>query len=462
MRIHRLPIAALLIALFFASTVRAQLPEAVKRYVDSSTLVLVRGDVSKLDVDALMQFVRSLAQEVPEEDRAQFEKMLAETEQGLKGVEAGLQPVIDAGAGEIYMVVSPAPLMQQVPPTVIVPTENEAQRDAVLEFLRQTPMKHEAVEGAVLIGEPVAIAIAKAIRPQPRPELEAAFAGDGEGRAMSAVFVPTPLVSVFGLQALREAAKESPAIPAELADTLEKLALARVDVSLPPEPNGLIELRFADEASAGRMNTFLEAMRQLGGAKATEAIGAESAAAVAEAVAATHEGASVRVEVTAQELRQSLGGPLIAALQQAREEATMVKTGSNLRHLGQMMRQYAIARDDKDLPREQRGAYPDTLEELRRAVIEEQEVDPASFDAVMTNPRTGEANGFVYLGAGKTDSADSGTVLMYEKAPAGGYSSLQPRGVSVLFADGRVEVVLLERLEELAQEQGFEIEALEE
>ena len=49
MKNFRLSLVALLVPLLFASIARAQLPDVVKKYIDSSTLMVIRGDVSKLD-----------------------------------------------------------------------------------------------------------------------------------------------------------------------------------------------------------------------------------------------------------------------------------------------------------------------------------------------------------------------------------------------------------------------------
>lgn len=444
----RLPIVALLVPLLFTSIARADLPEAVTRHIDSSTLLVVRGDVSKLDVDASMQFVRSLIADAPEADRAEFEEMLGQMEEALTQAQEGLKPVIEAGATEAYMVVSPAPLMQQVPPVVIVPIGDEAQRDAVLAFLRQIPMKHEPVEGAVLVGEQAAIAAATATRPEPRPELEEAFAGDRPDRAASAVFAPTPLVTVFGLQALREAAKESPAVPAELADTLAKLTLASVDISLPPEPSGVIEMRFADEGSAEQMHTFLEAMRQLGKAQASEELGPEAAESVSAAVAPEQDGSAIRIEITSQELKEALGGPMIAAVQQAREDAQRVQAMGGLKQIGMGIHMYA---NDQD------GMLPESLDEITPYIA----ADEQQAREVLTSARVDAEVGFIYVKPAEklSEVKDSARrVLAYEKLPAEPAEDYQ---AVVLFVDGHVEAMPVERLRKLAQEQGFEIETLE-
>jgi hypothetical protein len=393
-----------------------------------------------------MQFVRSLAEDAPEADRAEFEEMLAEAEKGLTGVREGLQPVIEAGVTEMYMVVSPAPLMRQVPPAVIVPVADDAQRDAVLEFLRQTPMKHEAVEGAVLIGEPAAISVAKATRAEARPDLTEAFAGDHEGRAASAVFAPTPLVSVFGLQALREAAKESPAVPVGLADTLEKLTLARIDVSLPPEPNGVMEMKFADEAAAQQMNTFMEAMRQLGKARASEDLSPEAAESMAAAVAPEQTGASIRVEVTAQELRDTLGKPMLMAIQQAREDTERTTAMSNLRQIGMGIILYS---NDFD------HTFPDSLDQIVPYLGN----DEAKARQIFISPRVDAEVGFAYVRPAEklNEVKDSSrTILAYERRIE------EAEDVVVLFVDGHAETVEAERFRAMAQEQGVELETQDE
>ena len=130
---------------------------------------------------------------------------------------------------------------------------------------------------------------------------------------------------------------------------------------------------------------------------------------------------------------------LLPSLNRARETANRVKCASNLRQIGQAMLIYA---------NESGGVYPPTPDLL----VLTQDIEPVTFICPSTNDSaatfaTGTArptiaasitkpgqNSYVYVGAGKTFSADARTILAYEPL-----TNHDGDGGNFLFGDGHVE-----------------------
>ncbi|MDB5318619.1 MAG: hypothetical protein JWN40_250 [Phycisphaerales bacterium] len=129
-------------------------------------------------------------------------------------------------------------------------------------------------------------------------------------------------------------------------------------------------------------------------------------------------------------------GFLLPSLSRARGAANMVKSGSNLRQIGQAMLLYA---------NENKGKYPKTMGEL----LLTQDVTAEIFVNPQTKTRaplekTKEEQAlwinkdcdYEYLGAGKNSQTGADVILAHEKFRP------NSRGVNMLYGDGHVEYVL--------------------
>lgn len=140
---------------------------------------------------------------------------------------------------------------------------------------------------------------------------------------------------------------------------------------------------------------------------------------------------------------------LLPSLNRAREAANRIKSGSNLRWIGQAMRQAAI--DDV-----RSGRYPADLETLflNSDLPMEAFISPRTdtqLPEMMAQAREVQAqwvaqnSDFIYLGgAGMTDAAPSTIPVAYEDPEKVG----DFEGVNVLYADGSVRFVTLPQLQE--------------
>jgi prepilin-type processing-associated H-X9-DG protein len=130
-------------------------------------------------------------------------------------------------------------------------------------------------------------------------------------------------------------------------------------------------------------------------------------------------------------------GVLLPSLSRARMTANMVKSGSNLRQIGQAMFLYA---------NENKGKFPRTMGEL--LLTQDITID------VFVNPQTrtrapreknkeeqalwvSNDSDYEYLGAGKNEQTGANVILAHEKIRP------KARGINMLFGDGHVEYTLL-------------------
>jgi prepilin-type processing-associated H-X9-DG protein len=127
---------------------------------------------------------------------------------------------------------------------------------------------------------------------------------------------------------------------------------------------------------------------------------------------------------------------LLPSLGRARETANRVKCGSNLRQIGQAMLLYA---------NENRGVYPPRPKDLllTQDITPEAFICPSSSDTVapgtsaqqIANLQTGGHDTYIYLGAGKNNTARANVVLAYEPMTS------HTQGFNALFGDGHVEFI---------------------
>ena len=448
MKITRIVFLLLTVLAGVTTAARAELPAAVARYVDANTLAVVRIDASRLDADAAADFLKKgLADAGP----AERDEVVRSARDGLKQFAEELAPTTAAGVTRAYLLVTPATLVQQQLPVIVIPTGGAEQATAVVNSPAVARIGRAyslvavlGLENTVLLGTPATTNAALAVRPVARPELAGAFGDDNT--AVSAAFVPSPLVRLFAAQAVRGQMQQNPAIPAALPEVMQGLARATMTLSLPPGPSSAVRMEFADAATAGKAAALMkEGLASAEGQLAGE-VGPEQAEAITAAASPATDGPAVTVDVTPQEA-DALAPFLGKVLLEARKSAKRVASMSNLRQMGMGINIYAS---------DNGGRLPRTLEDIGAAIGMTDPELAKSWAKMSTSPRLAAGTKYVLLRPAERmqDVKDSGgTVLLYEPVPAGWDDK-----VIVGFADGHAETVTVERLEAMAKEQGFEIE----
>jgi len=140
-------------------------------------------------------------------------------------------------------------------------------------------------------------------------------------------------------------------------------------------------------------------------------------------------------------------GTVLPAIMRARMEAIRMSGGNNLREVGQALMLYT--NDNK-------GKFPATPGELllTQDLTAEVFTTPGSGTTVPAGKNkdelaqwVNESSDFVYLGAGRKSPVDAAVILMHDKMRPGIF------GINVLFGDGRVEFIGVDRVRQMLEQQ---------
>ncbi len=242
------PMLLMLVVGFAARPAAAELPDAVKRYVDDATLLVGRIDATRFDSEAILAFLEEAAADQPEDQR---QEMMAEARQGLDQATQQLKPLVDAGVKDAYFIVGMG-AMQGQGPLFVVPATGAEQAAAVEAFAGGLGQSVKKLEDAILVGEPAVIQAAEMTQAADRPQFGVALGEPGDAMVQLAL-VPTPMVKMFAAQGLRNLAQQQPDMPAGLAGAVEKLELISLTFAAPPTPRMHSEVKFADAQTAQAM-----------------------------------------------------------------------------------------------------------------------------------------------------------------------------------------------------------------
>ena len=441
-------LAALLGLSAAARPAAGELPEVVKRYVDELTLVVGRVDVAELSSAAVREFVADLLREAPERDRAGF---LERVDEALAGMEETLAPLRERQVTSAWFIMGPASFMQGEPALFIVPVTDDAQAKAVTDLLAREREVHKRVDGAVLIGTRTSIRSAEGVRPVDRPVLARPFAKVRGGPALQVVFEPTPPIRLAAELGMRAIAAQSPEFPPQIIDLFAQMESLQYAISLPPRPRAALIVDFKDDqATEDGRKFFDEQVRKLQAQFERGGIEPEPASQLVAAFLPEVREKRVVLELTPDELRDTVGPTMVVTMIRGREGALRVRAGRNLKLLNQAILLWAYEKGDGRLPPELGSV---------EAMFTDPKVDGGTWQSVRRNPRYNAEDAFAYVRpADRLDQIKEPdiTVIAYEKPPADGIRD----GVNVGFADGHVEWLAAADFEELAKAQNFEIQRL--
>lgn len=402
------------VALLLANLARAQdLPDAA---YPKHVVSLVVFDVTKLTPDAIGASLKTL---VAEQDYRALE-----LDKALPLIAEAHRALTDAGIMRAVLVIEgsnsdgpdndPRFLLN-----VREGTDPQAVRDVFVEALNAPRFEAAPVDAAwVMLTDPhEADRDFGRADAGLRQQLDAALKQAGDA-AIAAVFVPS--------SSLRQAAAQIqlPPGPNRLMRIITDSQAARASLVLGEAPSVEIAVQQTDPAAAeAAMKSWTQGVEQ--SRQMIEQHGDALPAPVVMLVdllaslPLAQTGDALTVSLDAQQLKP-VAAVVLESIVMARQQARQLHSAANIRMIAIAVIMYA---------NENRNRYPDTLEQLRPYIDQ--------YETVMTNPRTGQANGYIYKKpAQTTNEIDLATTPMIWEATADG----QPDpNANIGYADGHVE-----------------------
>lgn len=219
---------------------------AIAPYIDGRTVAIAHVDLTRIDVDALLDW----AIEVGHLEAKEIEEPRRESR-------GWLNDLIKTGGKELYVVVSLADLPFE-PPLVIVPLAADAEDQAVRRVLGRVKafeqLHFETFDHALIGGSASARKRLRGAKSAARPELAKAFAAAGDTTAQL-VLLPTP-------DTRRVVDELLPMLPPQAGGGSTRplthgLRWAAVAVDLPPKLSLRLVIQSPDADSAGRLKDLL-------------------------------------------------------------------------------------------------------------------------------------------------------------------------------------------------------------
>jgi hypothetical protein len=167
--------------------------KTVAPFIDEQTVLIAHVDLSRLDVDPLVDKAVELVRDLVPEAQAELEAFRREEKQaraGLKGLHAAFR---QAGGKEVYLLFSVADVdfRREPAPFVIVPLGEGADEKALAAMFRQTHLEvQERLRDVLFVGSAQTLSRLKALTPSPRGEIAEAFKAAGDTAAQAVLLPP--------------------------------------------------------------------------------------------------------------------------------------------------------------------------------------------------------------------------------------------------------------------------------
>jgi hypothetical protein len=370
----------------------SELTSPIDPYIDEKTILVVRIDADRLDVNAARQWWEQATQGAGPDSREMRSIVWANLQQAGELADGFRK----AGGRTLFYVVclSDSPGGQSF---FLMPIENGADAKALERLLERMPasgMKSAQIDHAVVLCNENMLAALKQFKPAARPELAQALADAGDAPIRAAVIVSQDVRRVIEAFAGKMPPEMGGGPITVLTDGVRWVSLS---IKLPPEPAVALHVQSKDADAArgfaGLIRLGLFASRMHAGGE-----GSQIGALLNPVIAPQVEGDKVQITIDSarmNELAQNALGPLMIA----RRKASLQVSMSNMRQL--LLSCIMYSNEHKD-------AFPNSLEDAAKfADI------PAT---ILTNPR------------------DPGRhILIYEAHDA------TAREIAVGFADGHTE-----------------------
>ncbi len=229
---------------------------AVAPFVTADTFLVIRGDVSKLDVRATFakadEFARRMIKDDYDEDG---QRALANARRRTR---KWVKAFARAGGREIYMLMGLSTMRSG--PYLVVPETDSANIEAIANLLTigQTqptenansdgPFKtHRRIRGALVVGSEETLEHVQKTEPVERPELAKAFEATQGAAVQAVVILPPPMKA----ELLKIASRPPPELGADTVELIARgFSWASIGVNGPPNTSLQLVIRATDSAAA--------------------------------------------------------------------------------------------------------------------------------------------------------------------------------------------------------------------
>ncbi|MHC4176347.1 MAG: DUF1559 family PulG-like putative transporter [Planctomycetota bacterium] len=224
-------------------------------FVDEQTILIAQVDLSRLQVDPIVDKAVELIHDLIPEARTELDQFRAEEKEAramLKKLQAAFRR---AGGKEVYVLFSVADVdfRRDPMPFLIVPLGDDADEKTLVALFRELDLEVQQRLGDVLfIGRRQTLNRLKTLTPSQRPEIAAAFQAAGEDTVAQTIFLPPKYAARVIEEMLPNLPKEIGGGP---STTITHGLLWAVAVADPPPKTSLklvIQSRDAEAAGAFR------------------------------------------------------------------------------------------------------------------------------------------------------------------------------------------------------------------
>jgi len=422
MRPNRMSCVISLICVAVSLQVRATDPAAVcGSLIDDQILVVVRVDVQRIDLDALVNRVHKTISDLAGPEA--LEQAKPDLENARMQVGARLKGFLQAGGKDLYAVVN----MDDLPYFLVAVPVSAANREALHKQVQDTtkdfqiaPLETYAADDLILVGSKETIERFKKRTPVRSDAVAAAF-GACAGRTVQAVLIPSADQNRVLVEMLPQVLGQAG------APQFQGLRWAALGVDGPPSTAlGLTVETTGPDSAEGLLKVLKALYTWIGQQPRIQAFVPDLDQVLSELTPRRQEGCLVLNldQAKADALMQRLVGP---SLLKIREK---IGCASHLNQIGKALMIYANDYMDQ---------FPSDLQTLIAA--------GRISEGSLVCPLVGTKGSYVYRGAGLKTSLPPNIILVHDKA-----ANHKGQGRNVLFNDTRVDWVTESRFQDLIRQ----------
>jgi len=409
-----------------AADASAKLYESLQPCIDDQTFAVAHLDLTKLDVDVLVDYAIGQVRKHAGPDVAKHAE--ADLSKFRTGAGAKLGGLAKAGARDIFVVFSMYDFPGFFVAIPIPPAVDQARlHQHVQKLAKDVGARHSQTHVSkrlIVIGLERTLARLKTMSAIRSPALEASLQACADKTAKIMLFPSSDQRRIL--------AEMMPKIPAESGtiqlDTIGRdLQWAAFGIDGPPSISLSLTIQSPSAEGADRMSTLVESLYALAGQHPEVRRRIPELDQILKHLTPRRQGKRLGLQIDSAAADSLVDDVVAPALVRAHETFTRMACGTNMSGLGKALLIYSNDYNDE---------LPPDLETL----IHKAEVRPKS----LICPATGLRESYMYRGAGLTTSAIPMMITVYETAGNHGGD-----GRNVLFLDSHVEWVTEERFQEL-------------